>query len=312
MFGLAIALLLILVGGLAGYAAYSARRVEAAAPPLGRFLEIDGARIHYVDKGAGPALFMIHGLAGQLRNFTYSLVDRLAGEFRVVAVDRPGSGYSTPSADASAGLRAQAATLAKVIAALNLERPVIVGHSMGGAIALAVALDHPDRVGALALIAPLTQVMRAPPPAFRGLDIPWAGVRWIAAWTLAIPVAMITSRRALKEVFAPERTPADFGTAGGALLGLRPAAFNGASSDLTAANRDLEVMSPRYGSLRVPVGILAGRGDHILDYQVQDEVLKQQILDLDLEIVDGGHMLPVTQPGVCADFIRRTAKRARR
>ena len=109
-----------------------------------------------------------------------------------------------------------------------------------------------------------------------------------------------------------KRRPPISGQLGGALLGLRPAAFYAASSDLTAANRDLEVMSPRYGSLRVPVGVLVGRGDHILDYQVQDEVLKQQILDLDLEIVDGGHMLPVTQPGVCADFIRRTAKRARR
>ena len=109
-----------------------------------------------------------------------------------------------------------------------------------------------------------------------------------------------------------KRRPPISGQLGGALLGLRPAAFYAASSDLTAANRDLEVMSPRYGSLRVPVGVLVGRGDRILDYHAHDEALKQQIPGLDLEIVDGGHMLPMTQPGVCADFIRRTAKRARR
>src|SRR5579863_10522110 len=93
--GLVLLLLLIVVCGLVGFAAYTARRVEIAEPPLGRFLELDGERIHYVDEGAGPPLLLIHGLGGQLRNFTYALVGRLANEFRVIAVDRPGSGYST-------------------------------------------------------------------------------------------------------------------------------------------------------------------------------------------------------------------------
>ncbi len=88
-------LLLIAVCALVGFAAYTARRVETADPPRGRFLELDGCRIHYIDEGAGPPLFLIHGLGGQLRNFTYALVGRLSDEFRVIAVDRPGSGYST-------------------------------------------------------------------------------------------------------------------------------------------------------------------------------------------------------------------------
>src|SRR5260370_6189741 len=148
---------------------------------------------------------MIHGLGGQLGNFTYSLVDRLAGEFRVVAVDRPGSGYSTRSAAAPAGLRAQAKTLAKVIRALNLGRPVIVGHSLGGAVALALALDHSDCVGGLALIAPLTQVTRTPPPGFRGLAIASPLVRRIAASPLATPASMLMSGPGLKQGFAPEK-----------------------------------------------------------------------------------------------------------
>ena len=82
-------LLAIVLGGLVGFAAYTARQVEIADPPRGRFLELDGERIHYIDQGAGPPLFLIHGLGGQLRNFTYALVDRLSSEFRVIAVDRP-------------------------------------------------------------------------------------------------------------------------------------------------------------------------------------------------------------------------------
>jgi pimeloyl-ACP methyl ester carboxylesterase len=114
-----------------------------------------------LDKGVGRPVVLIHGLGGQMRNFTHSLVGRLCGDFRVVAFDRPGSGYSTRSADAPAGVRAQAATLAKAIRALKLERPVIVGHSLGGAFALAIALDYPDCVGAVALISPATHP--APP-----------------------------------------------------------------------------------------------------------------------------------------------------
>ena len=91
MTALALILLLvvIVVCGLIGFAAYAARQIEIADPPRGRFLELDGCRIHYVDEGAGPPLFLIHGLGGQLRNFTYALIGRLTNEFRVIAVDRP-------------------------------------------------------------------------------------------------------------------------------------------------------------------------------------------------------------------------------
>jgi alpha/beta hydrolase fold len=99
-------LLAIVISGLVGFAAYTARQVESAAPPRGRFLELDGGRIHYIDQGAGPPLFLIHGLGGQLGNFTYALVGRLSREFRVIAVDRPGSGYSTRRSGVDPRLRA--------------------------------------------------------------------------------------------------------------------------------------------------------------------------------------------------------------
>jgi len=242
----ALLLLMIAVGGLTGFAAFTARRVEIAVPPQGRFLDLDGERVHYLDKGAGPALFLIHGLSGQMGNFTYALVGRLAREFRVVAVDRPGSGYSTRPADADASLRAQGRALAKVIRALNLERPLIVGHSMGGAIALAIALDSPECVSALALIAPLTEVVKTPPAPFRGLAIASRFVRWIVAWTLATPLAMLAADRVIKEVFAPEKAPPDFAIAGGGLLGLRPRSFYAASSDLLAVNNGFAEMTLRY------------------------------------------------------------------
>jgi pimeloyl-ACP methyl ester carboxylesterase len=306
--GIVLILFIALVCGLIGYTAYTARRVERAHPPLGRFLDLDGCRIHYVDEGAGPPLFLIHGLGGQLGNFTYALVDRLAKEFRVIAVDRPGSGYSTRPAGADPRLRAQGELMAKAIGALKLDRPLVVGHSMGGAIALAVGLDHPECADGLALIAPLTQVVETIPAAFRGFDIRSPLMRRIVAWTLATPLGIMNADRVLAQVFAPEKVPPDFITLGGGALGLRPQSYYGTSTDLESVNDGFAEMIRRYPTLTLPVGILFGKGDQLLDPRAHGQATRDQIPGLDLELMEGGHMLPVTRPDAVADFIRRMAR----
>jgi pimeloyl-ACP methyl ester carboxylesterase len=152
--GIVIMLLVLILLGLAVFTAWTARQVEKKLPPHGHFIEVDGARIHYLDEGSGPPLLLIHGLAGQMRNFTHSLLDRLKGDYRVIILDRPGCGYSTRPRRASAAISAQARTISHLIQSLGLERPLVVGHSMGGAIALSLALNHPEQVGGLALLAP--------------------------------------------------------------------------------------------------------------------------------------------------------------
>lgn len=131
--------------GLSFYSDRLARDAERQVPPDGRYIRVDGARLHYVDKGTGPAIVMVHGLAGQLRNFGYGMLDILAKDHRVILVDRPGSGYSTADEDREPNIVEQAAIVARFIEALGIDRPLLVGHSLGGAIALALALDHPDR-----------------------------------------------------------------------------------------------------------------------------------------------------------------------
>src|SRR5215469_3242811 len=141
----AAAIPVLLGAGLALYTWHVARRVECALPPQGRFIDIDGARIHYLDEGSGPAVLLIHGLGGQMRNFTHSLTGKLKNEFRVIVLDRPGSGYSTRPGNASAAIGTQAHTISRFIEALGLEKPLVVGHSLGGAISLALALNHPGQ-----------------------------------------------------------------------------------------------------------------------------------------------------------------------
>ena len=114
----------VLVGASALLWAFSARmtrRIEAAVPSNGRFVEVEGERFHYVEEGKGPPLVMIHGLMGSSRNLTYALSGQLAGQFRVITLDRPGSGYSTRHAGTPADLPGQARQIAAFIKTLDLD-----------------------------------------------------------------------------------------------------------------------------------------------------------------------------------------------
>ncbi|MDF3833128.1 alpha/beta hydrolase [Cupriavidus basilensis] len=306
---IAVAVVVVVVLGLVAFTWLMARKVEKALPPKGKFIEIDGARIHYIDKGNGPAIVMVHGLGGQSGNFSYALLERLASRFRVILVDRPGSGYSTRPAAMSARLPVQSAVVAKFIRAIGLQRPLLVGHSLGGAVALGVALDHADAISGLALIAPLTHPVEGTPASFRALAISSAAVRRVVAWTWAIPRSILRGRAMMELVFSPDRPPQDFGTAGGGLLGLRPGSFYAASSDMVSIADDLPGMARRYATLALPVSILFGTEDGILDWQAQGKAMKDKLPALDLELVPGGHMLPITIPDRTAAWLTAVAGR---
>nr|WP_311529813.1 alpha/beta fold hydrolase [uncultured Ralstonia sp.] len=289
---------------------FIARRVTHGFPPEGKFIDIDGDRVHYIDRGNGPAIVFVHGLCGNLRNFAYLDMDRLARSHRVIVIDRPGAGRSVRGADSPANIYAQARLVAQCIEKLGLDKPVLVGHSLGGAISLAVGLNHPQVIRRLALIAPLTHEESTPPGAFKGLALPSPFVRKLVSWTLATPMSIINSRKAIAAVFAPETMPKDFPFKGGGLLGLRPHVFYAASSDLVCAPEDLPDMERRYASMTVPVDVLYGRDDRILNVKRHGEALKQKLDRVNLRVIDGGHMLPVTQPRLTTDWVLAIAASA--
>ena len=296
-------------GGLALFSDLMARRAESRYPPQGRFLRVRGSDLHYVDRGSGPPVLILHGLDGHVGDFTYALLDTLADDFRVIILERPGSGHSTQPTEALAGIREQARTVADVITALQLDAPLVVGHSFGGAVALALALDFPDLVGGLALVAPLTRPEIRIPRIFKPLAIRSRALRKLFAHTLAVPFSMACSSQMLEQIFEPERAPPDYAAKGGQQLTLRPKSFYTSSTDLTAANDDLPDMVDRYRQLKLPVGVLYGSDDHVLDHRLHGAGLVELIEDLELELVPGGHMLPVTQPQATAAFVRRVAGR---
>jgi|SRR5690554_2021567 len=305
-------LVVLVAAGLFIFTVMTARRVELGLPAEGRFITIMGNRIHYIEQGHGAqTLLLVHGLSGVSQNFSYRMLGELARDYRVVAIDRPGSGYSERPDHASASVVVQADVIAGLIDALKLDKPLLVGHSLGGAVCLATALRHPQKLRGLALIAPLTHMPPGgPSSAFAALAIRQSWLRKLFAWTLMVPMAIRRRKQVLDIVFGPEAVPADFPIRGGGALGLRPSHFVAASRDLVALEEVLPQMQQRYTDLQLPIRILYGRDDRILDPQEQGQAMVERLPSVELELIDGGHMLPLTQPDLTTDFVRRSLQAA--
>lgn len=316
--GVAVLVLALLGGSLWVFTRRIARDVEARVPKIGQHVRVTGAVLHYVDRGtesAGkPPIVMLHGLGGQLFHFHYALVEDLARDTRVIAVDRPGSGYSTRETGKATTLEDQADAIVALLDQLGITRAVFVGHSLGGALSLTIATRHPQRVAGLTLIAPLTHLVARPHPVFRGLAVKSHSARRLIASLLATPLFLLGRERVMPQIFGPERIPSGYATRGGGLLTLRPSQYMGASQDLGEVARILPGIEARYEEFNrhdtPPIDVLYGREDRILDYRVQGEAFAKRVPACRLTLVNGGHMLPLTQPSVCAEVIRATLARA--
>lgn len=301
----------ILAGVLAAAGIYTrtaTRRIERDAPADGQFLDVAGARLHYVDRGTGRPIVLLHGMGAQLRNFSYGVANALAADFRVILVDRPGSGYSMPTGD-QLGILGQAAAVAAFIERMELDRPLLVGHSLAGAIALGVATHHPGTVGGLALLSPMTQPLKAmPAPMARAIQ--GAGrARTLFANLLGTPLSRAAYGLRWRTIFAPDPVPDDFATRGGGALGDRPVSMNAALVEVASADTDITAITDRYAALELPVALLYGRDDQVIDPSVDGERAVAAIPGATLALTDGGHMLPVSHPQPSAMFIRATAGR---
>ncbi len=280
-------------------------------PQMGQIVPVSGGSIHYVEAGdtSNPTIVMIHGLSGQLQHFTYALVDILADDFHVIALDRPGCGYSTRDNAQLGILSEQARMIDEFLQTKGVEKPILVGHSLGGAVSLAMALDYPDRVRALALLCPLTHKVPETPTVFKALELRTEWLRNLIGNTVAVPLARKTAPHVLSEVFSPEPAPEDFLDKAGGALGLRPSAFITASQDFIGADSSIEAQSARYDGLNVPGALLFGAQDPILSPAQQGTTMAQ--FGFQVEQLDGrGHMILITAPDECAAFIRKVAQSA--
>ncbi len=287
-----------------------ARRAERLVPPAGKFVEIDGNRIHFVDKGEGRPIVFVHGLGGQLHHFLHPTFPLLPG-FRLIALDRPGSGYSVRGADATARLPEQARAVADFVRELGLQRPLLVGHSLGGTIALTVAMNHPDSISGVVALAPLTHMEPEIRVEFKGLYIKSRLKRWLISRTTAVPTSLKYAPQTLDFVFGPQKYPEDYIVAGGGMLGLRPSHFFATASDIVAIEQDLAEIEKRYGEIAMPAAMMFGSADRVLDPVRHGLPMREKIPGLDFELIEGqGHMLQFMSRDQVIGMISRTADRA--
>lgn len=292
------------VGGLVLFTAFSSAMTYRRVPAEGSFMMLPEAEIHYEDSGSGIPVVGVHGLMSQLRCFAFGFSSQLADTYRCLVVDRPGWGYSRIRTLRRPGIIAQAQIMARFIDELGLDRPVIVGHSVGGAVALAMAIYHPEKIRGVALVSPMSQPMDAVPEPFAGMVAPSALVPLIS-WTLATPISLLMNRALVAKVFMPERAPEAYDIMGGGRLATLPSSYSSTMFELSVIRDEVGTLAAAYPKISVPVTIIYGANDAILDAQVHGVRTAAEIPGARLTLMEGGHMLPVTKASQLEQWLRR-------
>lgn len=301
-------------GALAGLTHWRAgvqeMRAEASHPPLGQLLDVDGVQVHAHVAGSGPDLVLIHGSSGNLRDFTHGLVPLLAGRYRVISLDRPGLGYSDPITRHGASLTQQATVLAGAARKLGAERPVVMGQSLGGAVALAWALTHPDRIAALVAVSAVSHPWTTGLGAYYSVLSSWPGrTLLIPALTAFTPDRVIDSQ--IKAIFAPDAPPPGYAAHFGPRLTLRRASMRANALQRRHLLRWISEQAPRYGEIAVPTEILHATGDTSVGCRIHAAPLARVIPAARLTTLDSAsHMPHHSHPGEVVAAIDRAAARA--
>jgi pimeloyl-ACP methyl ester carboxylesterase len=242
-----------------------------------------------------PAVLLLHGQPGSAADWG-GVLQRLGGRAATIAIDRPGWDGIQPATDLAGNARAALAALD----GRGVGQAVVVGHSLGGAIAAWLAAVHPERVAALVLAAPAAN-LAALYPIDRWLAAPVAG-------EIAGSVAMAGVGLALMVPWLRRRVSGTTGIDEGYLLGvrdaaLRPGAWRAYASEQRALVRDLPQLELRLGSITAPTTIVAGAVDRIVPLHAARE-LAGQIPGARLLVSEhAGHLLPQRDPEPVADAI---------
>ena len=273
----------------------AAHRAERAHPPMGRFLEIDGVRVHYLDHGQGRPVVLLHGNLTMIEELALSgLLDLASRHYRVIAIDRPGYGYTSRPRDRLWTPAAQADLIHEALRRLGVERPVVLGHSFGTIVALELALRHPDRVAGLALLSGYYfPTARVDVPLLSPPAIPVLGD--VLRYTVSPLVGRLTWPAIRGLLFGP--APATPGFDGLKGMMLRPEQIRASASESAAMVPTVAGLQAHYGELRIPVAILAGAEDRFVDTGRQSAQLHRAIPHSSFDAVPGaGHMVHHTAP----------------
>jgi pimeloyl-ACP methyl ester carboxylesterase len=277
------------------YVRSKTRRAEAENPPQGRFVKVDGVRLHYIERGEGPVLVLLHGNGVLADDFEHSgLLDRAAEHYRVIAFDRPGFGYSERPRSKVWTPQAQARLLHHALQEIGVDSAIVLGHSWGTLVALSMALEVPDFVRGLVLLSGYYYPSLRADVVTAGPAIPVVGD--LMRYTVSPLVTRMLWRPLTKKVFAPQQVDPRFDEIPVWMM-LRPKQLRASAAETAMMVPSAMSLVKRYPELKVPAMVLSGTKDGIVDFGHNSERLSERLPDSELQLQPGvGHMIHYARP----------------
>src|SRR5262245_16551584 len=300
-----ISIVLVAVLGLLALATQAAVVVlERAYPAKGRTIHVTGASLNVVDIGprdsVNAPIVMIHGASSNLEVMRIPLGDLMARNHRVILIDRPGHGWSVREREDDSTPALHARMIAEALEQLGIGPAILVVHSWSGALGARMALDYPERVAGLVMLAPVAY--------------PWrGGVGWynaavttpligsLLAYTITLPLGLVLAESGARGVFLPQMLPQDFVANTATPLLLRPREFRANARDRVTLKQAVAEQAPRYGDIKVPVTIISGDVDKTVSTAIHSLPFAAAVPQTKLIVLPGvGHMVAQVAPDLVA------------
>jgi len=284
-----------------------ARNAENDNPPAGQFLEVSGVRLHYVERGSGTPLVLLHGNGSMIQDFeTSGLIDLAAKNYRVIVFDRPGFGHSDRPRNVVWTPAAQAELINSALERLGVSHAIVLGHSWGASVAVALALTYPNLVKGLVLasgyyypsLRPDVVAMSAP-------AVPLVGD--VLRYTISPIVSRVMWPLLMTKIFGARPVPKKF-EGFPKEMALRPSQIRASATESALMLPDAFHYRDEYENLKMPLVIVAGDEDRLVDIDAQSARLHLDVPQSRFHRVPGaGHMIHQTATGAVMSAIDEVA-----
>lgn len=298
------------VGALAAIALLNrhiASKAERNNPPNGHFLNVNGVRLHYIERGSGAPLVLLHGNGSMIQDFESSgLIDLAAKDYRVIVFDRPGFGHSERPRNTVWGPDAQAELIKCALAELGVSKATVLGHSWGASVAVAMGLKYSELVQGLVLASGYYYPTLKPDVvALAAPSLPLLGD------LLSHTVSPLLSRAMwplmMAKIFGPQPVPRKF-NGFPKEMALRPSQIRASAAESALMIPDAFKLRVQYANLKMPVVIIAGEEDKLNDVDTQSARLHSDVPQSSFhKFAENGHMIQQTATDKVMSAIREAS-----
>jgi pimeloyl-ACP methyl ester carboxylesterase len=284
-----------------------AKKAEHDNPPIGQFLRINGVRLHYVERGSGTPLVLLHGNGSMIQDFESSgLIDLASKDHRVIVFDRPGFGHTDRPRNVVWTQAAQAELIASALNRLGVTHAIVLGHSWGASVAVALALKYPTLVQGLVLASGYYYpTLRADVVGLSVPAVPFVGD--VLRHSIGPIVGRAIWPLLMARIFGPQSVPPKF--AGFPReLAVRPSQIRASAAEAALMIPGAFDLQDQYVALKMPFSIIAGERDRLIDSNTQSGRLHGNIVQSTFHKAPGaGHMVHQTATASVMVAIQRAS-----